>query len=82
LIITVSDTGIGIAPEEIEKVFEEFYQVANHAAGKAKGTGLGLALSRRFVALHGGRLWVESAGLGKGSTFSFSVPVGGTKAEV
>ena len=80
--ISVTDTGVGIAPEEQERIFEEFYQVANHAVGKAKGTGLGLALSVRFVTLHGGKLRVESGGVGKGSRFSFSVPVGGRNAEI
>jgi two-component system, NtrC family, sensor kinase len=72
--ISVTDTGVGIAPEDQEKVFEEFRQVGT-ADKKVEGTGLGLALSRRFVELHRGRIWVESA-LGKGSTFTFRLPVG------
>lgn len=75
LLISVTDTGAGIAPEEQEKIFEEFYQVANRVAGKSKGTGLGLPLSRRFVGMHGGKLWVQSAGVGKGSAFRFTVPI-------
>lgn len=75
VVVSVIDTGIGIALEEQERIFEEFYQVASHAAGKAKGTGLGLALSRRIVGLHGGRLWVKSAGKDMGSKFSFSLPI-------
>jgi signal transduction histidine kinase len=71
--ITVWDTGIGIAPENQGRIFEEFQQAA---AGKERreGTGLGLALSRRLVELHGGRIWVDSE-LGKGSTFVFTLPV-------
>jgi signal transduction histidine kinase len=57
--VAVSDTGIGIAPEDHEAVFEEFRQVGT-AEKKAEGTGLGLALARRFIELHGGRIWVES----------------------
>jgi signal transduction histidine kinase len=71
--VSVSDTGIGIAPEDQEAVFEEFRQVGT-AAKKVEGTGLGLALSRRFIELHGGRIWLESR-LGIGSTFTFSIPV-------
>ena len=71
--IGVSDTGIGIAPEDQAKVFEEFRQVGTGEARK-EGTGLGLALARRFVELHGGTLRLESAP-GKGSTFSFTLPV-------
>jgi signal transduction histidine kinase len=72
--ISVSDTGIGIAPEDQEAVFQEFRQVGTDYARKREGTGLGLALARRFIALHGGRIWVKSR-LGEGSTFTFSLPV-------
>ena len=71
--ISVRDTGPGVAPEDQGRIFEEFQQAA---AGKERreGTGLGLALSRRLVELHGGRIWVDSE-LGKGSTFVFTLPV-------
>jgi signal transduction histidine kinase len=71
--ISVSDSGIGIAPEHHEVVFEEFRQVGR-ADKKAEGTGLGLSLCRKFVELHGGRIWVTSQ-LGHGSVFTFTVPV-------
>jgi GAF domain-containing protein len=71
--ISVSDTGIGIAPEDQPKIFEEFRQVGSDYAHKVEGTGLGLTLAKKFVELHGGRIWVESE-IGKGSTFSFSLP--------
>jgi PAS domain S-box-containing protein len=73
--ISVSDTGVGIAPEDQEAVFEEFRQVGT-ASKKTEGTGLGLAISRKFVELHGGRMWVESE-VGKGSTFTFTLPHNG-----
>jgi len=71
--ISVTDTGVGIAPEDQETVFEEFRQVGT-AAKKVEGTGLGLALCRKFVELHGGRIWVTSRP-GAGSTFAFTIPV-------
>jgi signal transduction histidine kinase len=71
--ISVSDTGVGIAPEDQEAVFEEFRQVGT-ADKKVEGTGLGLTLCRKFVELHGGRIWVKSQ-LGAGSTFTFTIPV-------
>ena len=70
--VSVSDTGVGIAPEDQETVFEEFRQVGT-AAKKVEGTGLGLTLCRKFVELHGGRIWVKSQ-LGVGSTFTFTIP--------
>ena len=70
--ISVADTGVGIAPEDQEAVFEEFRQVGK-ADKKVEGTGLGLALCRRFVELHGGRIWVKSQ-VGMGSTFTFTLP--------
>jgi signal transduction histidine kinase len=77
--VSVSDTGIGIAPEDQEKVFEEFRQVGT-AAKKVEGTGLGLTLCRKFVELHGGRIGVKSR-VGVGSTFTFTIPcVGGMRA--
>jgi GAF domain-containing protein len=70
--ISVADTGVGIAPEDQEAIFEEFRQVGT-ADKKVEGTGLGLALSRKFIELHGGRIWVHSQP-GKGSAFSFTLP--------
>ena len=75
LFISVADTGIGIDPEHQEKIFEEFYQVRGGMKDKTPGTGLGLSLTNRFVEMHGGRLWVESEGEGKGSCFSFTLPL-------
>ena len=72
--ISVADTGIGIAPEDQATVFEEFRQVGTDYARKREGTGLGLALARRLVELHGGTLTLQSE-LGKGSTFTFTIPV-------
>ena len=70
--VAVTDTGIGIAAEDHAAVFEEFRQVGRHYTNKNEGTGLGLALTKRFVELHGGRLWLESEP-GKGSTFTFTI---------
>ncbi len=70
--IAVADTGPGIAPEELEAIFEEFKQATD--GKRAEGTGLGLPLSRKLVELHGGRLWVESAA-DNGSTFRFTLPI-------
>ena len=72
--IAVSDTGIGIAPEDQAAIFEEFRQVGREDARKQEGTGLGLTLAKKFVELHGGRIWVQSQ-VGQGSTFSFTLPV-------
>jgi signal transduction histidine kinase len=71
--IMVRDTGVGIAPEDQKAVFEEFRQVGT-ASKKVEGTGLGLTISRKFIELHGGRIWVESQ-LGLGSTFAFTLPL-------
>lgn len=74
LLVSVTDTGPGIAEGDKEKIFEEFQQATSTTTRAKGGTGLGLAIARRIVAMHGGRLWVEST-LGQGSTFSFTVPV-------
>jgi signal transduction histidine kinase len=71
--ISVTDTGVGISAEDQAAVFEEFRQVGA-SAKRVEGTGLGLALSRKFVELHGGRIWLTSR-LGAGSTFTFTLPV-------
>jgi GAF domain-containing protein len=71
--VSVTDTGVGIAPEDQEAVFEEFRQVGT-AEKKSEGTGLGLTLCRKFVELHGGRIWVASQ-VGVGSTFTLTIPV-------
>ena len=73
LVVAVHDTGIGIAPEDQQAVFEEFRQVGRSYTNKQEGTGLGLTLTRKFVELHGGRIWLESE-MGKGSTFTFTIP--------
>ena len=74
--VAVADTGPGIAPEDQARIFEEFQQAELGRQRRApEGTGLGLALSKSLVELHGGRIWVESEP-GKGSTFTFTIPVG------
>jgi signal transduction histidine kinase len=72
--ISVSDTGIGIEPEDQSKIFNAFVQVDTSASRRYQGTGLGLSLTKKLVELHGGRIWVESDGEGKGSTFRFTLP--------
>ncbi|MEP7297072.1 MAG: ATP-binding protein [Burkholderiales bacterium] len=75
LAVSVIDTGIGIAPDDQAVVFDEFRQVGRHYTNKQEGTGLGLALTKRFVTLHGGTLMLQSV-LGQGSTFTFTLPLG------
>ena len=74
VIVTVRDTGIGIAPEDIQTVFEEFSQLDRGDARRYGGTGLGLSLAKKFVELHGGRIWVESKP-NEGSRFHFTLPL-------
>ena len=74
--VAVTDTGIGIQANDQERVFKEFEQADSSYGRKQQGTGLGLALTKRLVELHGGRIWVESEGVeGKGSTFTFLIPI-------
>ncbi len=71
----VRDTGIGVAAQEQERIFDEFYQLKNRTRSETSGTGLGLALTRRLVTLHGGTIRVESEGQGKGSCFICTLPL-------
>jgi len=75
VVISIKDTGIGIEEENMNLIFDSFGQVESDVTRKFDGTGLGLALTKNLVELHGGRIWAESDGLGKGSTFNFSIPV-------
>jgi len=76
VLISVKDTGIGIPPDKLESVFQEFAQVDTSTTRKVGGTGLGLPISRRLVEMHGGRLWAESSGVeGEGSIFHVELPV-------
>jgi len=83
LLITVRDTGIGIPPESLEAIFQEFTQVDTSTTRKVGGTGLGLPISRRLVEMHGGRLWAESTGVaGEGSSFFVELPLEARLVEV
>ncbi len=73
-LVSVKDTGIGISKEDINKLFHPFKQLNSYLANESAGTGLGLALVKKFVELHEGRIWVESE-VGEGSTFTFSIPI-------
>jgi signal transduction histidine kinase len=73
--IAVSDSGLGVEKEHHELVFAEFFQVRHSPHRKPAGTGLGLALTRRFVNMHGGQVWVESAGAGQGSRLICFLPL-------
>jgi signal transduction histidine kinase len=72
----VKDTGVGIKAEDMPRLFQEFVQLEATASKRHEGTGLGLALTKRLVELHGGRIWAESEGEGKGSTFTVLLPFG------
>ncbi|NQU73095.1 MAG: HAMP domain-containing histidine kinase [Candidatus Omnitrophica bacterium] len=76
VLISVWDTGIGIEEKDRDKIFKEFEQIDSEYARKYTGTGLGLALTKKLVGLHGGRIWFESGGKDKGSRFSFTLPRG------
>lgn len=78
LVISVTDTGIGIPEDKFEQIFQSFEQAEGDTAREYGGTGLGLAVTRQLVDLHGGKVWVESE-VGKGSTFSFTLPISGQK---
>lgn len=78
--ISVQDTGIGISPEDQEKLFQEFSQVGGECARRQRGAGLGLALTKKLVELHGGRIRAESPGEGQGSTFTVTLPLKGPMA--
>ena len=71
--ISVTDTGPGIQSDQVDKIFDKFYQIARVTKQQTKGTGLGLAISKALVEMHGGRIWTESE-VGRGSTFSFTLP--------
>jgi signal transduction histidine kinase len=73
--LSVADNGIGINPEDQSRIFDPFEQADGSSSRKYQGTGLGLPLTKKLVELHGGRMWVESEGIGKGATFSFIIPV-------
>src|SRR4051794_24248528 len=79
VVVTVSDTGVGIAVDDQARIFEAFQRGDRRAS--VEGTGLGLTLSKRFVELHGGRIWLDSA-VGEGSTFGFAIPVRREEAPV
>jgi signal transduction histidine kinase len=76
VVISVADTGIGLKPQDQDRIFASFEQADSLSGPRTeRGTGLGLALARNFVELHGGRIWVHSEGAGKGSAFMFTIPV-------
>jgi signal transduction histidine kinase len=83
VLISVKDTGMGVPPENLESIFQEFTQVDSSTTRKTGGTGLGLPISRRLVEMHGGRLWAESTGnSGEGSTFFVELPLEARITEV
>lgn len=75
--ISISDNGIGIEAQQLEKIFGEFYQVEDHMIRKHGGLGIGLSISRAIVTAHGGRIWAESNGLQQGATFTIALPISG-----
>jgi len=82
VLVTVADTGTGIAPSEHAKLFKEFWQLGAVVDDAQRGSGLGLAISKRFVEMHGGRIWVESEGTpGQGSRFHFTLPLDSQPAD-
>jgi signal transduction histidine kinase len=81
-IVRVRDTGIGVAPEDMEKLFQPFSQILLPEAPRGPGTGLGLYISRSLLEMHGGRIWAESQGRDRGATFAFEMPLDLTRVTV
>ncbi len=77
VILAVQDTGIGLSAEHLPHVFTRFYRVDKSRARASGGSGIGLTIARSIIEAHGGKIWVESAGVGKGSTFFFTLPTAG-----
>ena len=77
---SVQDTGVGIDPKEVPKLFSKFVRASGIAKVQPSGSGLGLFVAKKMVEAHGGKIWVESKGLGRGSTFKFSLPLKTNKA--
>jgi len=73
--IKVVDNGMGVGPEHIEKIFDEFYQAEDHMTRQHNGMGIGLSIARGMIDAHGGRIWVESEGADQGSTFIVALPI-------
>ncbi len=73
--ISVTDTGIGLEADQLDRIFEKFYQVEDPMTRRFGGMGIGLSIARALIDVHGGRIWAESAGLGQGSTFTFTLPL-------
>jgi histidine kinase len=73
--ISVEDTGVGIAPEHLEKVFARFYRVDDARSRQAGGSGIGLTVAKKLVEAMGGRIWAESTGLDQGAVFRFTLPL-------
>ncbi|HZS77668.1 MAG TPA: ATP-binding protein [Ktedonobacteraceae bacterium] len=78
--LSVTDSGVGIAPENVERIFDRFYRV-QQGEERPTGNGLGLAVSRAIIAAHGGRIWADSPGIGRGATFYFTLPLAKTAQE-
>lgn len=76
--VTVTDTGVGLPPETLERVFEEFFQVEHHMTRRHGGLGIGLSIARGLVEAHGGRIWASSPGPDQGTTFTLALPQPGT----
>jgi K+-sensing histidine kinase KdpD len=76
--VSIRDSGIGIAPDQLTKIFQEFYQVEPHNTRKFGGLGIGLTIAKGLIEIQGGRIWAESEGLGKGTTIQILLPPAGT----
>jgi histidine kinase len=75
IVISISDTGIGIAPDHLRLIFNRFYRTDKSRTRASGGSGIGLTIAQALVKAHHGRIWAESSGEGKGSTFSFTLPI-------